>query len=70
MSSKSYLQMKMKEEEEVDGLFGILTGQSVLIEKLLFATLNQTRMTVIAQEQTVWIVGNGEAWEWPEASSW
>lgn len=61
--------MKMKEEVD-DGLFGILTGQSVLIEKLLFTALNQTRMTVVAQEQTVRIVGNGEAWEGPEASGW
>lgn len=68
MSSKSYLQMKMKEEEVDDGLFGILAGQSALIEKLLFTALNQTRMTVVAQEQTVRIVGNGEAREWPEAS--
>lgn len=66
LSSKNNLQMEKDESEGESKLFSVLAGQSAWIKELVFAACDQSWMTLSAEEETVRVSGDGEAWEWPE----
>jgi len=48
----------------------ILASQSAFVEKFIFSARNQSRMSFVAEEETVTITGDCETGIWPKTSGW